>query len=554
VAGEVRVHDDGVAGALSADLAVGALTMSSAGLIDLRVVNVGEALALSIYRRDGNGRVTRRECVWVLEHTLNNPVATVSRGQEGTSDLQWAEGDRWEHAVTAIDIPGVTDFAVNPTPGVARTAVVTAGITQVSAVEMTWVGTHLFRGVRSDGAVADFAGTIDAAGAAGSKYLCPLVITAIGGTNGVRGDSIVSDTANGVGATSFNGYYASTVFADKGSLNLYVAFGTLSAYSGGGSVYAELAAFVGSMINNRTGALVEGFEAAVNSGSVGSPVQGRNSGFTAVMNEFNTTLTYWSRGFWAASGGSQLAGDALYVGGAGGWRNFLHCTHTDATDRFRVDATGKLYIGVGARALYDDGANLHADGTFVAGSLFSGGNVFGAGYFLASDATRGLQWAALDPAGVVVAGRGAIFGNTAGAAGTCLSVKESDTNTVGWKHVLTSSGFALDDAADVAFGTTTGTKIGTSSTQKIGLWNATPVIQPSAYTQTFATADKVHAARTATAVTTTAATQTTPWGFSTQAQADAIVTQLNNLRNDHLDTAALLNSVVDDLQAIGAVG
>lgn len=43
---------------------------------------------------------------------------------------------------------------------------------------------------------------------------------------------------------------------------------------------------------------------------------------------------------------------------------------------------------------------------------------------------------------------------------------------------------ALSDGVDLAIGTTTGTKIGTGATQKIGLWNATPVVQPATTGQT----------------------------------------------------------------------
>lgn len=38
----------------------------------------------------------------------------------------------------------------------------------------------------------------------------------------------------------------------------------------------------------------------------------------------------------------------------------------------------------------------------------------------------------------------------------------------------------LTDAADVAVGTGTGTKIGTASGQKLGFWNASPAVQPAA--------------------------------------------------------------------------
>ena len=61
-----------------------------------------------------------------------------------------------------------------------------------------------------------------------------------------------------------------------------------------------------------------------------------------------------------------------------------------------------------------------------------------------------------------------------------------------------------------------GIMIGASSTSKIGMYGATPVAQRSGAAQA--------------AVTTTAATSTTPYGFSTSAQADAIVALINELR------------------------
>jgi hypothetical protein len=46
----------------------------------------------------------------------------------------------------------------------------------------------------------------------------------------------------------------------------------------------------------------------------------------------------------------------------------------------------------------------------------------------------------------------------------------------------------MGDADDVAVGTTTGTKVGTAVTQKLGFWNATPVVQPAAAAQAAAAA------------------------------------------------------------------
>ena len=37
----------------------------------------------------------------------------------------------------------------------------------------------------------------------------------------------------------------------------------------------------------------------------------------------------------------------------------------------------------------------------------------------------------------------------------------------------------MADPANIAVGTTTGTKIGTATAQKIGFWNVTPIVQPS---------------------------------------------------------------------------
>lgn len=75
----------------------------------------------------------------------------------------------------------------------------------------------------------------------------------------------------------------------------------------------------------------------------------------------------------------------------------------------------------------------------------------------------------------------------------------------------------------------------------------------SAYTQTaYSTADKTHDNVTSSAVATTAAT-TAAYGY-TSAQADAIPVAINAVAADLLDLKQLVNSVIDDLQAVGIVG
>ena len=58
--------------------------------------------------------------------------------------------------------------------------------------------------------------------------------------------------------------------------------------------------------------------------------------------------------------------------------------------------------------------------------------------------------------------------------------------------------------------------IGQSATDKVGFYGQTPVVQPAASSQA--------------AVATTGSTNTSPYGYTTSAQADAIVTLVNEIR------------------------
>ena len=86
--------------------------------------------------------------------------------------------------------------------------------------------------------------------------------------------------------------------------------------------------------------------------------------------------------------------------------------------------------------------------------------------------------------------------------------------------------------------------------QQIGFFGTTPISRPSAYTQTFATADKTHENPTASAVGDLVATSG-GWGASTEANFDLIHTTLDALVADMADIKQLVNAVIDDLQAYG---
>jgi hypothetical protein len=106
----------------------------------------------------------------------------------------------------------------------------------------------------------------------------------------------------------------------------------------------------------------------------------------------------------------------------------------------------------------------------------------------------------------------------------------------------------IAEGNDIILGTTTGTKIGTATTQKLGFYNVTPIVQPSAYTQTYSTADKTHANFTSADL---GAFTGGAVGFVDAAERDNIRTQFNALRVDVADVKQLVNSLIDDLQALG---
>lgn len=86
-----------------------------------------------------------------------------------------------------------------------------------------------------------------------------------------------------------------------------------------------------------------------------------------------------------------------------------------------------------------------------------------------------------------------------------------------------------------------------------GMGGVTPVTKQAAYTQTYSTAARTVATATASAVTTAGGTATSPFGYVTLAQANAIVTAINALIDDNLSDRKNTNAIIDDLQVFGFV-
>lgn len=90
----------------------------------------------------------------------------------------------------------------------------------------------------------------------------------------------------------------------------------------------------------------------------------------------------------------------------------------------------------------------------------------------------------------------------------------------GTVNLSNASAISMAEGSNMVLGTTTGTKIGTATTQKLGFWNATPVVRPAAYTPTNVTPDRAF---------------------------DADSTTMDEM-------ADVLGTLINDLQSIGLIG
>lgn len=138
-----------------------------------------------------------------------------------------------------------------------------------------------------------------------------------------------------------------------------------------------------------------------------------------------------------------------------------------------------------------------------------------------------------------------------GASGITMSGNAVVGGTLAVTGALTLSGAVALAAAltlsdvNIVLGTATGTKIGTATSQKLGFFNATPVVQPTALTAAkpaFTIADAEGTPDEAIQ----AVTQTTPFGFVNAAE---LITFLYKVQNLH----TRMGEVEAKLEALGLV-
>lgn len=132
----------------------------------------------------------------------------------------------------------------------------------------------------------------------------------------------------------------------------------------------------------------------------------------------------------------------------------------------------------------------------------------------------------------------------------------------GCRLVYTSAGWACVglfgtdtvtiNAGSIITDTTTGLKIGTATTQKLGFFNSTPIVKGTAFTQTHSTASHTHAAVTSLAAPA-GGTGATAGAYDTAANRNLMITSHNAMRTDIENVKQTLNGLIDDLQALGLI-
>lgn len=129
------------------------------------------------------------------------------------------------------------------------------------------------------------------------------------------------------------------------------------------------------------------------------------------------------------------------------------------------------------------------------------------------------------------------------AAGTAYPITTSGAVVFTGGVTVNTAGITITDV-DIALGTTTGTKIGTATTQKLGFYNAAPVVQGAALTAQLTTI--THTAPGADDFAIQALTQSTPFGFVTADEGNTVLKVIANLQ-------ARLAEVEARLEAVGLI-
>jgi hypothetical protein len=244
-------------------------------------------------------------------------------------------------------------------------------------------------------------------------------------------------------------------------------------------VYLPAANSVGISTNGSAALVADSFgNVTVSRGSLFLGPVGGEGGQLELTNPTNTGSVYILDASTATTARLFTANNDtnLQIGqlvGTGGVVTF----HTGASERMHLDSSGRLGLGTSSpgqtidiigSALTRPTANItnNADWCFIGGITANANSRVATGIFVEDSINN--KYALT-------------FGTqTDFSTGITEKMRLTSTGRLGIGTTSPSSLLHLADAGNITVGTTTGTKIGTATTQKLGFYNATPVVQPTA--------------------------------------------------------------------------
>lgn len=174
------------------------------------------------------------------------------------------------------------------------------------------------------------------------------------------------------------------------------------------------------------------------------------NGTTITMPTATSTVLANSLGL---SGGTTLiggtaAGDKLII------QATSNSTHTAAKDLIKLKKNSSSDAATSVLLTIGDGQGLNNDEV----SIYTGVNNGTSGYLLRAGAT---------------------FAYFNASSSLRLQIGVADIIQLSSSTATFVQGLTISDAKNIVLNTTTGSKLGTATNQKLGIWNATPIIQPT---------------------------------------------------------------------------
>lgn len=214
---------------------------------------------------------------------------------------------------------------------------------------------------------------------------------------------------------------------------------------------------------------------------------GAFAGYSVVSGTGNFYLGF-AAGLWAT--GSRNIGLGSEAARTTGTASFSDSIYIGYRSGYGGSAAGSYNVGIGSETLQKNVSNAVAIG-FNAGKVQTGAGFTAVGYqagLLSTSGTNSTLIGSGAGASLTTNGGCVMIGYQAGNAETTankLYIANSSTTTpliygdFSTPSLTFNGTVNIQDAKNIVLGGTTGTKLGSATTEKLGVWGATPIVQPT---------------------------------------------------------------------------